>query len=400
MNLLKIARDGLRAGPSVLDAYMSNRLPWIKIPTYYYDYKQVQLPLTPDECSSFFDSTIPIFVNEPVNEFTNAAVGLRLNEAFLAVGVGVIAVGEPESFTLSGLAMDTLADGSATPLLQALAVGLTDPFLGAVDTAPGDLPVGVTGVPGTFNWGGPTWKIIDKFIRNYRLQIVLNNRFEVTNESVFDLGMVWTFPANVGTSSSRIAAKPYIQGVNQVLSGKNIGTTFLPANIVIENDLPFCLPPPNPQVSYGHPDVMGVVANRIYSFPQPLLLVPGLRFQMDFIQAHPDTEPTICDLATVNAGSYAPELTGVIDAACGLGGTTIPGGSIHLGLVLKGFALQPSAALHYLQSYLWKGSVIAEALSESQEYSPWLGRLQQFDPTKKLLSTLGKKPEPAVPWDG
>jgi hypothetical protein len=389
VNLSSIAIDGHRLGVGSLDALMTNKVPWMKIPTYYYDYKRLQLPLTQEECSDFFQGTIPIFAHTPGNTTTNAATGLQLNEAFLAVGVGIIAVGESESFTLSGISA-TAFPSTLEPTLPALDVGLTDPFLGA--NSPADAPVGLTSNPASFSWGGPTWKIVERFIQNYRLQILLNSRFEVTNESLFDLGLVWTFANNTGTSSSRIAAKTYIQSVNALMDEKDMGQTFMPANSVLIDDIPQCLPTPNPQVSYGHPNVAGV-GNRIYSFPQPLLLVPGMRFQMGFVQASPQPSPTICDLATVGSGSYSPTLTEIP----GCSSIVIPGGSVHFGVVMKGFALQPSAALHYLNNYLWRGSAIAQAINEDR--SPWLGRLLDRGGAlgKSASGALSAKPEEMVP---
>lgn len=378
---------------------MQGRFNWLKIPTYYYDFKEMQLPLDPEECSSFFDETISIFGFDPPRKTTNAATGLRINEAFLALGVGIIASGESESFTLGGVSIDPPAAGTATTGMQASAAGLTDPWLGGVNPA-GDFVQPAGFQQATMWWGGPTWKIIEQFIQNYRLRLLLNSRFEVVNESLFDLGIVWTFSNTTGASNSRIATKPYIRAMNEVMDEKGINNLFLPASFTVEDNTKVCLPAPNAPVTYGHPNVLGL-ANRLYSFAQPILFVPGLRFQMDFVQASPQPLPQICDLATVNAGSYAPslstEITGDALASCSTG-VMIPGGTVRLGLVLKGFALQPSAALHYLNAYMWRGSVMAEAIAQG-DHSPWLGALfNRYRDHDLRKSALGSKPEEPIPW--
>ena len=43
---------------------------------------------------------------------------------------------------------------------------------------------------------------------------------------------------------------------------------------------------------------------------------------------------------------------------------TFPGGSIDLGVVFKGYALWPSAAVHYIQNFLLGGSAMCQALMD------------------------------------
>jgi hypothetical protein len=306
---------------------------WAKIPTYYYDVHQSHFPLTEAEFSGF-TGILKIFDEETdtLGHQTNAATGSGVNEPFLAYGIGVVAIGEGLSFTSTGA---LVAEGveRATPCFDGCAVD------------------GTPSTQATMWWGGAVWDFIENFFQAYRLQMVVNNRWLVLDESLFDVGMTPTPPEFVGASSSTVPAMPFIQETNQIMQDKNMGFQFVPQNSATSS---ICVPPPTSGVTYGHPRIIGL-SNRLFCFNQPIPFIPGMRFDTKFVP--------------VEGGGYfrdAMKRSSVFDSTkdspstlfstpneCGtLGVVNIPGGKVSIGLVLKGVALHPRVVVDYVNSYL------------------------------------------------
>lgn len=351
------------------------QMSWAKIPTYYYDFRRFDLPLTAAEVSAEFGANIGIFDNQGVDpgcaRQTNAAVGSGVNEAFVALGAGVIAMGEGEGFALHGASFIRPAAEQATPAaLIHPGGGGAECYCGAVRL---DGQAATTRLA-TLWWGTPTWRFIEKFFQAYRLQVVIGSRFQIVDESLFDVGMAPVPPEFVGASNSRIPTMPFIRAVNSVMAAKAINQMFVPANIAMVTNAQdvaesLCLPPPLAEVTYGHPRIAGL-ANRIYCFNSPILFIPGMRFEVDFV----NVEDVSCYTALqnsiqANCTTADALLTDNVNAAdrCGVS-CTIPGGSVSLGVVFKGFALWPQATVEYLASYLVPGSMHAAMYQESSQY--------------------------------
>jgi hypothetical protein len=346
---------------------------WAKIPTYYYDFRRFNLPLTPAEVTNEFGRNIPVFNQTPGifdgTRQSNTAGGSGVNEAFVALGAGVIAMGEGEGFAIHGVSVAAPEELADTPPIPASTANLGgECYCGSAD---------ISGISddttrlATFWWGAPTWRFIEKFFQAYRLQVIINARFQIVDESLFDVGMTPVPPEFVGASDSRIPTMPFINATNQVMADKKIDQRFLPTNLIIgEDEASVCLPPPLAEVTYGHPRIIGL-ANRIYCFNQPILFIPGMRFEVEFFNVDDVSVFTaLRNSIQVNCTTAGPEFGENLDdgpVKCGIN-CTIPGGSVALGVVFKGFALWPQAAVEYLGHYLIPGSMQAAMYSESSQY--------------------------------
>lgn len=369
------ARGGGRVGwnPSV---------GWAKIPTYYVDWTQRALPLTQAEFTAAFGGSIQLF-NETEGQaghYTSAETGSGVNEPFLAMGVGVVAIGEGKSFTLPGALMDIDRTAGEATIPQ---------VDGCIADSESD------GAQAALYWGGPTWNGIEAFFQRYHLQLNVNRRFQLVDETLSDVGMVPTPPEMVGASSSLIPGMPYVRRVNDVLASKTsfAGKVFLPQNIAGT----VCVGAPTAAVTYGHPRIIGL-SNRIFCFNQPIPILPGMRFDTNFV-------PISNDLAV---GGYLdnmnrewvmdPTNPTLPDAAYASGQITntnifagvyhVPGGTVTLGLVLKGYALTPRACLEYVVDYMAQGSALGNMVMSSSHV--YLAGLLQNPALRGESKMLGK----------
>lgn len=314
---------------------------WAKIPTYYYDVQQHHFPLTENAFSTSFDGTIKVFNEEAATpgHQTNAATGSGVNEAFLAYGVGVVAIGEGLAFTQTG---------ALVPNTE----GETPCFDGC--------PTDRTTTPATLWWGGAVWDFIENFFQAYRLVVVINNRWLIVDESLFDVGMSPTPPEFVGASSSTVPAMPFIQETNEQPAMLAASKAFIPQNSASGST---CVPPPTAGVTYGHPRIIGL-ANRLYCFNQPIPYLPGMRFDLSFIPVENDAyfmdamrRDSVIDLTKSQPYSGFTE-----NLDCPSSVINVPGGKVSIGLVLKGAALHPR--------------VIPEYIDSLPQGSPWLKAIE------------------------
>ena len=378
---------------------------WSKIPTYYYDFRRFDLPLTDLEANREFGRNIQIFDNQGMDpgdaRQTNAAIGTGVNEPFVALGTGIIAMGEGEGFTINGACVpDPGGQDNPTPFMSTL-VNIADCYCGAVDL--NDQPD--TTRLATLWWGAPTWRFIEKFFQAYRLQITVNARFQLVDESLFDVGMAPLPPEFVGASDSRIPAMPFVNAVNNTMIQKDIGQQFVPANSTIFNipdviTLSACLPPPLAEVTYGHPRIIGM-ANRIYCFNQPLVMVPGLRWEVDFFNVEDISVYTaLRNSVTINTTTISDRFNSTVATPfgdinnCAIN-CTVPGGAISLGVVFKGYALYPSAVVDYFSNYLVPNTVYANTSTEAGTYLSGLLASKDYplDTRNRIAGNLGMTPD-------
>lgn len=337
---------------------------WAKLPTYYYDVTQFRFPLTPAEFDQQFSGIRKVFsLLDPqagTGRQTNAATGSGVNEVFVALGAGIVAIGEDLNTSIPGVAMDRPAAPACTPLV--------DGCVTRNRAVAGDLGVGARNA--SLWYGGPTWRFIDKLFNHYRLQIYANRRFQMVDESLFDVGMVPAPPEFIGASDSSVPRRPFIRATNDVMADKGIDKVFL-EQLTEVGPGSGCVTTQLSPATWGHPRITGL-ANRIYCFYQPLVMIPGMQFDVELVPVEND----ICNLDDMEAVSTLdPDAPVTQDAIltenfCNATGQNdgfasefmIPGGCVHLGVVLKGIALQPQACIEYLVDYVMGGnrSLLAE----------------------------------------
>jgi hypothetical protein len=368
-----------------------------KIPTYYYDYTCFDLPLTDDEFDAEFMSTRNVFDCGPGTEVncgrqTNALCGSGVGAPFVATGICIIAIGEGRSFAIHGATVPAPTTvGSAQPELQTIAMTTPGNYQGVVDINAS--PAGSGALNATLWWGGPTHLFIEKYFQAFRLNVLMNRRFLFVDEALQDVGMCPNAPTFEGASSSQISTQPFIRSVNDVLASKGQNRRFLPANTGPSGTAPDCLPPPIAGVTYGHNQIQHL-ANKLYCFPQPLLFLPGMRFDIQFVpiedaacfQALRSAVTFNCQGLDENFGAGVNNVTAT--ASCGTS-CTVPGGRICLGVILKGYELWPSACIEYMQQYVAAGSVTAAMVAGVPA-----GRQLLESAIKKGLDIAGKSENP------
>lgn len=338
---------------------------WAKIPSYYTDVSQVQFPMLDADFDLRFGSKVLLFneIQSSPGRQTNAETGSGVNEPFLALGVGVVAIAEGMAFTLPGALATVDRTGGETyiPQVDGCAADNSDPNL---DNA-------------SLYWGGPGWNFINNFFQRYRLEMLVNRRFQIVDESLFDVGMVPTPAEFFGASDSLIPGMPYVRTVNDVMASKSINKSFLPQNIAGT----VCVGAPTAGVTYGHPRITGL-ANRIYCFNQPIPILPGMRFDVSFQPVENDISflngmrrEAVLNPTTPTRPDGVYEADTICNTNMSGAAYTVPGGTISLGLVFKGFALQPKACVEYVSDYMVSGSAMASMVYGSS--AAYLGNLLQ-----------------------
>jgi hypothetical protein len=350
--------------------------PWAKIPTYYYDIFTRQLPMVEADFNSLFNSTVQVFSTElsTPGRQTNTETGSGVNEIFLAMGAGIVAIGADKAFSLPGAAVTpgalTADDDLAVPGCQ----------------APGPDGANVLS-PGQYWYGAPTWQIIDGFFRNTNLQVLANRRFLLVDESTEDVGMTPLPPEFIGASDSRIPAGPFIRRTNDHLLDITGDVQFLPQSVDVVDGASSCVPPADAGVTYGHPRITGL-AQRIYPFCRPILFVPGMRFDVSLVPQGGD----LCNVdlmrmaALVQSDTYSSlQANNVVGGVASNRFTVIPAGCISIGVVLKGVALWPSACIDYLADFFGDRGMLAGLYGANPYIS---GLLQKYGNEQKYASKV------------
>lgn len=349
--------------------------PMAKLRAYYYFVEQLQFPLTPDEFENKFASSIPLFVdnvNPCPGRQTNASFAAGTNEPFVVLGVAVVAIGKGFAFSLPGRMVSAPTDsGTSVPVVEGC------PSTGQRDAV--------------LDYGGAHWRFIEAFFNAYRLQMAVWRRYLVLDESLFDVGMIGDAPEFVGSGNALINASPFVREVNDVLAGKGCDLRFLPENHAGTE----CLGAPTAEVMYGHNAIRGV-GNRIFCLNQPVVYLPGMRFDLQFSRVEndcvflPDMERASvlnCGTPTLPDANYADSY---VNASGFPGVYNVPGGSISLGVVLTGYALTPAACLDYMLS-VQPGSVQGQMLSGNAFGSELMRKAHSDASLRQVLA--GHQPE-------
>lgn len=341
------------------------KTPLAKLHAYYYFVEQLQFPLTPDEFANKFAASIPLFVDNvqpSPGRQSNASFAAGTNEPFVVLGVGVVAIGKGFGFSLPGrMVAAPSGDETCVPVVDGCpAVGQRDAVL---------------------DYGGAHWRFIESFFNAYRLQMAVWRRFLVVDESLFDIGMVPDSPEFVGAGHALINAMPYIRETNDVLADKGCDLRFLPQNHAGTE----CIGAPTAEVMYGHNAIRGV-GNRIFCLNQPVVYLPGMRFDLQFTRVENDVcfLPDMARASVLNCGTPTLPAEGYTDEFCtgasGFPGVyNVPGGCISIGVVLTGYALTPAASLDYMLS-VGVGSVQAQMLSGNQYAGELYRKARNGDP--------------------
>lgn len=344
--------------------------PLAKLRTYYYHVQQLQLPLTLDEFNAKFTASIPLFVQDtgpcPGTQ-TNATFAAGTNEPFVVLGVGVVAIGKGFGFSLPGrMVAAPVGSGNCVPVIEGCpAAGQHDAVL---------------------DYGGAGWRFIEAFFNAFRLQMAVWRRYLVLDESLFDVGMVPDAPEFIGAGHALISAQPYIREVNDILSDKACNLRFLAQNHAGTE----CLGAPTAEVIYGHNAIKGV-GNRIFCLNQPIVYLPGMRFDVAFQRVENDC----CFLEDMRRAAVldcsTPTLpdAGYGDTFCSASGFpgiyTVPGGCISLGVVLTGYALTPAACLDYMIN-LVPGSVQMNMIQGTPYVAELYRAAERDDRMRRMLA--------------
>lgn len=344
--------------------------PLAKLRTYYYHVQQIQLPMTPEEFNAKFTASIPLFVQDvgpcPGTQ-TNATFAAGTNEPFVVLGVGVVAIGKGFGFSLPGrMVAAPVGTGNCVPVVEGC------PGAGQHDAV--------------LDYGGSGWRGIEAFFNAFRLQMAVWRRYLVLDESLFDVGMVPDSPEFVGAGHALISASPYVREINDVLSDKQCNLRFLPQNHAGTE----CLGAPTAEVIYGHNAIRGV-GNRIFCLNQPIIYLPGMRFDLQFQRVENDCcflEDMRRALVLDCASPTLPD-AGYNDTFCSAGGFpgvyTVPGGCISLGVVLTGYALTPAACLDYLIN-LVPGSIQTQMIQGTPYVNDLFRSADRDENLRRMLS--------------
>jgi hypothetical protein len=370
---------------------------WAKVPVFYHYAMQVQLPMTDAEFEALFVKNVRLFLADIQQTCpgiqTNVDIGgAGFNEPFLLLGIGVIAMGEGLSFA---------QDGEVWPIAD-IETFQTDPVAPRIFACVRE-ESGTERFPSKLWYGGPTWRLIEKFFQMKRF-ILRVGRCEIVNENLFELGMIHTPPSFQGASSSNIPTMCFVRETNDVMIAKKIAFGFLPVNTsVVESatgpggSLVYsnasCAP--NAGVTYGHP-VIHNLANRIFCLPQPLLVTPDTRVDLEFQTIDNDCclLPAARRAATLCCETpfYPWPATTVEETSAA--SCSVPGGCLTLGIILKGYICLPKAVADYLINYLTCGSAY-EQLYANNSYMAGIVRkfgLENQPSLKGLIGSLKLPP--------
>lgn len=347
----------------------AQQTPLAKLRTYYYHVQQFQLPLTPSEFDVNFNATIPLFVQDVAQcpgTQTNATFAAGTNEPFVVLGVGVVAIGKGFGFALPGRMVTKGSAGECVPVVEGCPSG--------------------TARDAVLDYGGSGWRFIEAFFNAYRLKVAVWRRYLVLDESLFDVGMIPDAPEFVGAGHALISAMPYIREVNDILTTKLCSFRFLPQNHAGTE----CLGAPTAEVIYGHNSIRGV-GNHIFCLNQPIVYLPGMRFDVAFTRVENDCcfLPEMKRSAVLDCATPTLPDAGFNDTFCSSSGFpsvfTVPGGCVSLGVVLTGYALTPAACLDYMIN-LVPGSVQAQMIAGTPYVADLWHRAHQDPKMQRMLA--------------
>lgn len=314
------------------------KMGWAQMPTYLSARACKSLPLTTAEFDGLFSGDIQLFSNQPTDSdktfSPNVATGQTVNSFFFAVGLGVIAVSDSLGFAVQG---------ASVPLDALNTEGKAVCFEGCVEGNEAGISNAV------LDWGHPAWDAIAHFFQGYTLQMTLGGRMIIADEPISEIGMISEAAEFQGLGTANISAMPYINAVNKVLKDKGYGVAFIPQNAAGSA----CAQPPTPSVQWSHPKVKGV-SNRLFCLPKGTVIAPGQSINIDLYQvdgqcAVSEKLRRVLELQAFQKPTADMANTTTCDTLTGV--TTIPGGDLTIGILLKGVEVAPSAVVEWFEGY-------------------------------------------------
>lgn len=326
--------------------------------------REFALPLTKAEFDGFFRPQINLFAGDDVarasgvsrNTTTTNAVDMPFLVRCIAVYIAV----EPLGFTAAGGAFAPPAAGTDVPAFDGILRITAGSGVGQQAVA----PAYATQDLAWLEWGLPTWKAAHAFMQAYRLTMRLGNRLELFNELCADVGNLDSHSEWEGFSNSLSELPQYVESVNERAITNAKGVIFLPptAQAVaslpgVNNPVVIGVPTPLIPASWGGPKMEGLFCG---CYPvRGILLVPGMPINLLFVRDESDVlyydklETALVDSANIKyAANYTDNVVtggGAIVAK----GTfqEFKGGTMRVGVVMRGFELTPRAAIQWYGTY-------------------------------------------------
>jgi hypothetical protein len=307
------------------------------VPVDIWAQKTLNLPATTADVANFFAADQQVF-----DQGTQSCSGTTFSESIssgpspsvpmLMTGIGVIGVGEPKNFSVIGATIAAPTTAEATPC-----------FDGCVPTT--GLGGDTTARPAVLNWGGPTWEILHHFFQGFNVNFILGNKYLLVDALAADIGMVRRQTTFEGFGDGLLSAQPLIRQANSLLA-PNCGRLFVPGNSAGSS----CLPPATASVQWGGPQVPGI-RNRIWCFPSPILAVPGVALNAQFVNVPGDCchLPAILRDAGGCLGAQTPSDL-LTEANCNSSFAsveTVNAGCITIGLAIKAVECTPNAVIQF-----------------------------------------------------
>ena len=323
-----------------------------------YSLREFDLPFTATGFDDFFGPTIQFFAGDQSKRTQGISSNTTLTNAvdmpFLVRCIAIYITVEPLGFTAAGAAVATPAAANTNvPFFDGVQIDL--------QAAPGVLALGVAS-PAWLEWGIPTWKAAHALMQAYRLQMLLGGRLELFNELNADVGNIDSHSQWVGFSNSLSELPLYVAHVNANERTNTRGLIFLPATAqqVIQpgastvSDIG--VPTPLVQASWGGPKMDGLFCG---CYPvRGILLVPGMPINLNMIRDDGDVfYYTKLKEALVEASNVVYDVNysgdvkvnGTVVASTKF--TEFKGGTIRIGITMRGFELTPRAAVQWYGTY-------------------------------------------------
>lgn len=327
-----------------------------------FDIQDRQFPLTPAEFTTDNPPLQKVFSLDDAagGRRTNLSLGATVDTPTLICGIGILAVTEGFGLAVPGVMVNT-ADGGSTPCNSGCAATGQDNAV--------------------LEWGQGGWNYIEKFFTLNRVQMYVCRHYQIFDEWARDLGLAAVTNEFIGAGHALKSIMPLVRDVNDVMTAKGIGKQFIPQNVVSNgNGGSECIGSPTAEVLWGAQRTPGV-ANRIFPLPFPLLVVPGMPLQINFLQDGDE-----CSLEAMRRDSVLDEAAGATkpsaafaDAlACDVGNSsvwTVNGGCISLGMVLASFDVSPLLAMQYLSEMGQLGNPAVDGIYRNTNVASYLGGL-------------------------
>lgn len=328
-----------------------------------FDIQDREFPLTPAEFTADNQPLQKVFSldTNASGRRTNLSLGATVDTPTLICGIGILAVTEGYGLAVPGIMVDTPSALEDTPCSDGCAnAGQENAVL---------------------EWGQGGWDYVEKFFTLNRVQMYVCRHYQIFDEWARDLGLAAVTNEFIGAGHCLKSIMPLVREVNDVMTAKAIGKQFIPQNVVSNGDGGSeCIGAPTAEVLWGAQRTPGV-ANRIFPLPFPLLIVPGMPLQINFLQDGDD-----CSLEAMRRDSVLDEAAGAIkpsaafnDAlACDVGNSsvwTVNGGCMSLGMVLASYDVSPVLAMEYLSKMAELGNPAVDGIYRNTNVASYLGGL-------------------------